>query len=324
MINLFSNDLEEFSQDPLLINWLTTLPAQLHDFMTNEEHGDFKKWLKYLERIAKYQSEHLNLSSYIEIGKEQEITDGQKKELTNALMQYAPWRKGPYKIYGIDLESEWRSDKKWDRLINVIKPLKDRYILDIGCGNGYHLWRMLNEGAKQVCGIDLCSTYFFQFQAIKHLIKEIHHIHHFPISLQQMPNLPIFDTVFSMGVIYHQRSPIEHLEKIRKLLKPNGQLVLETLYISGDEHTVLTPLDRYAKMANVWFIPSIPTLTLWLKKLGFKEIEVHNVAKTDHNEQRATNWSCTESLDDFLDPKDPNLTIEGYEAPQRVIITATN
>ena len=323
-LNMFAGDLTELAGDPQLINWLTTLPAQLREFMENNQHGDFSKWLKHLDKISRYRSDHLNLSSYIEIGSENEISEGQKKDLANSLMQFAPWRKGPYKLFGIDLESEWRSDKKWDRLIGAIKPLKGKNILDIGCGNSYHLWRMLNEGASQVCGIDICEHYFFQFQAIRTMIRNVSGIHHFPIGLQQMPDIAMFDTVFSMGVIYHQKSPIEHLEKIRKLLKPDGELVLETLYVSGDVNTVLTPADRYARMGNIWFIPSIDLLCLWLKKLGYREIEVHNVNRTDHDEQRATGWSCSESLDDFLDPADPGRTVEGYEAPRRVIITAVS
>lgn len=323
-LSYFARDLQELASDPDLIRWLTVLPEQLEKFMLENEHGDFGRWFKHLDKIARYRSSHRNFSSYVEIGRDDEISEGQKKDLANSLMQYAPWRKGPYRLFGIDLESEWRSDKKWDRLINNIAPLKGRRILDIGCGNGYHLWRMLNEGAAQVCGIDPCTNYFFQFAAIRTMIENISGIHFFPLALQDLPDSRMFDTVFSMGVIYHQKSPIEHLEKIRKLLVPGGQMVLETLFVTGDSSTVLTPEDRYARMGNIWFIPSIDALSLWLRKTGFRDIKVHNTAVTDSSEQHATGWSCTESLDDFLDPENPKLTVEGYEAPQRVIITAVS
>lgn len=59
-----------------------------------------------------------------------------------------------------------------------------------------------------------------------------------------------------MGVLYHRRSPLEHLWQLKDQLVQDGELVLETLVVEGDENTVLVPGDRYAQMRNVYFIPS--------------------------------------------------------------------
>jgi len=96
------------------------------------------------------------------------------------------------------------------------------------------------------------------------------------------------------------------------------------LTIEGGENEVLMPEGRYAKMGNVWFIPSPATLQLWLRRMGFKEVEVVDVDQTSLEEQRTTEWMNFESLSDFLDPNDQNLTIEGYPAPKRVVIVAKN
>jgi tRNA (mo5U34)-methyltransferase len=86
---------------------------------------------------------------------------------------------------------------------------------------------------------------------------------------------------------------------------------------------VLVPEDRYARMGNVWFLPSCATLETWLKKMKFQNIELIDINTTSSDEQRSTEWMTYHSLTNFLDPKDNSKTIEGYPAPQRAIITAT-
>lgn len=75
------------------------------------------------------------------------------------------------------------------------------------------------------------------------------------IGVEQLPLIKAFDTVFSMGVLYHRKSPIEFLQQLKSQLRPGGELMLETLVVEGDENTVLMTGDRYAQMRNVWFYP---------------------------------------------------------------------
>ena len=75
-------------------------------------------------------------------------------------------------------------------------------------------------------------------------------------------------------------------------------------------------------MNNVWFIPSLETTVSWLKKSNFKNIRVLNVAPTTTKEQRSTEWMRFESLNNFLDKKNPGKTVEGYPAPIRAIFSA--
>jgi tRNA (mo5U34)-methyltransferase len=232
-----------------------------------------------------------------------------------------PWRKGPFNLHGINIDTEWRSDWKWDRLLPHISDLTNRTVLDIGCGSGYHLWRMRGAGAEFVVGIDPSDLFLSQFQAIKHFNPDPK-VHLLPLGVEQLPELNAFDTVFSMGVLYHRRSPIDFLSQLKAQLKPGGELILETLVVEGDVNTVLVPTDRYAKMRNVWFIPSTEALVLWMQRVGFKNVRVVDNDHTSLDEQRKTDWMTTESLADFLDPNDPNKTIEGYPAPLRAIIIA--
>ena len=94
--------------------------------------------------------------------------------------------------------------------------------------------------------------------------------------------------------------------------------------VPGDAQTVLVPTDRYAKMRNVWFIPSVAALTHWLKRLGFSNVRLADLNHTSLAEQRKTEWMENESLIDFLDATDHSKTIEGYPAPLRAVIIANN
>jgi tRNA (mo5U34)-methyltransferase len=285
-------------------------------------HGLLESWLSVLSTLPNLQSKIINLKDKVSIGEDNILTLEYKQKLIHQLMKLHPWRKGPYFIHGIHIDTEWRSDWKWQRIIKHIHPLKERYVLDIGCGNGYHCWRMYGEGAKFVLGIDPSQLFLMQFNTIKHFIGKIP-VHLLPIGIEYMPmGFSQFDTVFSMGVFYHRKSPFEHLAQCRSLLREKGELVLETLVIDGDINTVLIPKDRYSLMPNVWFIPSALALESWLVRTGFKNVHIVDINQTCTKEQRTTSWMNYHSLSDFLDPSNSDKTKEGYPAPKRAVILA--
>jgi tRNA (mo5U34)-methyltransferase len=258
----------------------------------------------------------------VQIGGSEDLSFAQQSQLEQQLRVLHPWRKGPYQLFGIHIDTEWRSNWKWDRLKNHIAPLTHRLVLDVGCGNGYHCWRMLGAGAKMVVGIDPTLLNVMQFQLIKKFYG-IAPIHVLPLGIEAIPsNLHIFDTVFSMGVLYHRRSPIDHLLELKSCLQAGGELVLETLVIEGGLGELLLPEHRYAKMRNVWFLPSCETLMSWLKRCGFKNVRLVDVAVTTIDEQRSTDWMRFHSLQDFLQADNHALTCEGLPAPKRAIFIA--
>ncbi|HPY42516.1 MAG TPA: tRNA 5-methoxyuridine(34)/uridine 5-oxyacetic acid(34) synthase CmoB, partial [Thiolinea sp.] len=260
----------------------------------------------------------------VRIGQASNASSEQQAALHQALEVFIPWRKGPFEVFGIRIDTEWRSDWKWERVAPHLSPLQDRLVLDVGCGSGYHLWRMLGAGAQQVIGIDPSLFFLMQFQLIKHYSGQ-QPVHFLPLKSEDLPDFQGkgFDTVLSMGVLYHRRSPLDHLQELKNALRGGGELVLETLIVEGDVHTALMPEDRYGKMRNVWFIPSVAMLELWLRRLGFEDIRTVDVTPTTTAEQRSTEWMRFESLKDFLDPNDPSRTVEGYPAPVRAVIIAT-
>lgn len=320
MTDIFNSFYSQIAQNRLS-NWLETLPKQLNDWHSNNLHGEYKQWMRNIDLLPDVTPSKLELNEKVAVELSSPLSDGLIKKTTHHLMQLKPWRKGPYHIDQIHIDTEWRSDFKWQRLAPHISDLTDRYVLDVGCGSGYHLWRMKGAGAKFVVGIDPTQLFFAQFMAVQHFFQQPD-VNLLPLGIDDLPPLKSFDTVFSMGVLYHRKSPIDFLQQLKAQLVKGGELVLETLIIEGDENTVLVPEDRYAKMRNVWFIPSAKALEGWLKKVGFRNIRLVNIDQTTLDEQRKTDWIDTESLVDFLDPGDPNKTVEGYPAPLRAILIA--
>jgi tRNA (mo5U34)-methyltransferase len=305
-----------------LSHWLNTLPAHLTNWHHNNLHGEYKHWQKTLDALPTMQQESsIDLVNSVKVGDLGDFNSGEFKRIENLMQKFKPWRKGPYHVHGLHIDTEWRSDFKWDRLAPHITDLSGRYVLDIGCGSGYHLWRMRGAGAEFVVGIDPTQLFLMQFNAIQHFIND-HNVNLLPLGVEELPDLAAFDTVFSMGVLYHRKSPIDFLYQLKSQLVKGGELVLETLIVDGDENTVLVPGDRYAKMRNVWFLPSGKAMCAWLERCGFSKVRMVNIDVTALDEQRKTQWIDTESLQDFLDPDDNNKTIEGYPAPKRAIFIA--
>lgn len=318
-----TESLYRFLEASRLAPWLATLPAQLETALQSS-HGKWSEWQAALASAPDLYTTHTDFNSpAVQVGTAAEVDDTTRAPLLASLQALIPWRKGPYGLFGIEVDTEWRSDWKWERVLPHLSPLAGRLVLDVGCGSGYHMWRMLGAGAEAVIGIDPTLLFLTQFQLVKRYAGE-QPLWMLPLKSEDLPDFRQkgFDTVFSMGVLYHRRDPLGHLQELRRALRAGGELVLETLVVEGDEHTALMPHDRYAKMRNVWFIPSVAMLALWLKRLGFTHIRVVDVTPTSTQEQRCTDWSKGESLADFLDPSDSSRTVEGYPAPLRATLIA--
>ncbi|WP_337022420.1 MULTISPECIES: tRNA 5-methoxyuridine(34)/uridine 5-oxyacetic acid(34) synthase CmoB [unclassified Pantoea] len=304
-----------------LASWLEVLPAQVAAWQRENLHGKFRDWEKSVDYLPLLNPQTLDLVNSVTATAD-DLTDRQRLGIENLLRNLMPWRKGPYSLYGTEIDTEWHSDWKWDRVLPHISPLTHRTVLDVGCGSGYHMWRMIGAGAKLVVGIDPMQLFLCQFEAVRKLLGDDRRAHLLPLGIEQLPALQAFDTVFSMGVLYHRRSPLDHLLQLKNQLVSEGELVLETLVVEGDENTVLVPGERYAQMRNVYFIPSAAALKGWLEKCGFVDVRIADYAVTSVEEQRRTSWMTSESLSEFLDPNDSSKTIEGYPAPLRAVLVA--
>jgi tRNA (mo5U34)-methyltransferase len=310
-------------RDGPLARWADILPTQIKKGLDPLRYGDLPKWQAALAALPDITPSTVSIDSdTIGIGTSTDLDDTARDELRNTLKQLHPWRKGPWSLFGVHIDTEWHSDWKWQRLATHITSLQGRQVLDVGCGNGYHCWRMRGAGATNVIGIDPSPLFIMQFQALQRYINDPQ-VNVLPLGIDDVPlHLEVFDTVFSMGVLYHRRAPLDHILQLRNCLRPGGELVLETLIIEGDEQTVLVPENRYARMNNVWFIPSPQQLVRWAERCKLKNVRIVDVNQTSTEEQRSTEWMSFESLPECLDPDNPALTVEGYPAPKRAILIA--
>jgi len=317
-VNLFREDLVSFFDD-FLLKKISKKCLEISNQAYQVNNGNIPKWSQAIDTIDALSKGKISLKKpYISINKD--CIDSEL--LMDALYKLVPWRKGPFMINGLALESEWDGDMKWQRISKHIKPLKNKRVLDVGAGNGYFTLRMAMEGAKRALGIDPFLLFNYQFRAIKSMIESPLNALLLPMKLEEIPKKPIFDTVFSMGVLYHQRDHMAHLSQLKEMMAPDAEFVIETLVVEGPEDYILVPKDRYAQMRNVYSIPSIKTLKSWLNDANFNNVKVVDVSKTTTAEQRKTPWIGENgaSLEDFLNPLDDSLTIEGYPAPTRAIV----
>ena len=320
-LNCFGYDrLFTWMKESPLSHWLERVPPLSAEKIAR--HGDTPRWLEALSKLPVLVPASLDLAApCLRIGEAGQIDESTRQQISETLMAFHPWRKGPFCPYGIHLDTEWRSDWKWARLEKQI-ALQGKLILDVGSGNGYYGWRMLGAGAKRVIAIDPTISYVMQYAAMRHFIGE-QPMHVLPLKLEELPEgNGVFDTVFSMGVIYHRKDHMEHIEQLKQHLKPGGELILEGLVIEGGPGDVLLPGKRYAKMKNVHTLPSPDTMMQWLHDAGLTDVELIDVSPTTTEEQRRTDWMHFESLADYLDPDDPTKTVEGLPAPIRAVIRA--
>lgn len=287
------------------------------------QQGDPQRWLAALAALPALSPSKVNLdSARLVVGTKDDLAAAGVSPLSlrAQLEEFIPWRKGPFELFGIDVDTEWRCDLKWQRLAHAITPLAGKRVLDVGSGNGYYSYRMAGAGAAQVLAVDPHIPYVAQFHLLQRFLAD-EPVDVLPVTLDNFPaRCGAFDTVFSMGVLYHRRSPIDHLLQLKDCLGSGGELVLETLVVEGDEGYCLTPQGPYARMKGIWFLPSVPTLMSWLSKAGFTKLELIDESLTTPQEQRATSWMPYASLEDALDPADPRRTKEGHPAPARVVL----
>ena len=298
-------------------HWVEQLELKQADWLVH--HGDYPRWAEALSKLPDIDN-CMGRYDRAAVAIEGDCSD--QKILLQCLKGLMPWRKGPYCFADIEIDAEWRSDFKWQRVLPHLTTLKNKRVLDIGCGNGYHCWRMLDQSPQLVIGIEPSVLFNLQFQAVQSYLGRSD-VHLLPIGIEDVPNdMNWFHAVFSMGVFYHRKSPIDHLNQLKGLLAPGGELCLETLVIDKTEGEVLVPHGRYARMNNVWFLPNPEELSKWLNRCGFKDVKIVDICDTTIEEQRSTEWMQFESLKDSLDPNNDRLTVEGLPAPKRAILLA--
>lgn len=287
-------------------------------------HGDWPQWATAIETLPHNAEATAIVREGVVCVPGGHASAEHIKSVLEALM---PWRKGPFAVGQVHIDSEWRSDFKWQRLRPHLPPLAGVRVLDVGSGNGYFGCRLLNAGAEAVVGLDPTLRFVAQYALIKRLAGGTRQWV-LPLRLEEAPAAPQgFGLVLSLGVLYHQRDPIAHLQALRAQAQPSARIVVETLILPNDcddsLRPVLIPSGRYARMRNVHAIPTKAMLLDWCCEADLRDAEVVDITRTTPAEQRTTAWMRGPSLTDFLAPGDPSRTEEGWPAPTRAIVVAS-
>ncbi|PIE42353.1 MAG: tRNA 5-methoxyuridine(34)/uridine 5-oxyacetic acid(34) synthase CmoB [Gammaproteobacteria bacterium] len=295
--------------------------AACHDKL-NKPHGDVARWQAALQALPDIDHVKISIDQAIQLtGDLSDDCQAERQKIEQILRQLCPWRKGPLQFLHTAIDTEWDSLMKWRRVVATGIDFHGKNVVDIGCGNGVFLWAIADAGAKSVTGVDPMWLFYHQFMAFQRYAKNPH-LCFLPLGVQDLPLKNAYDSVLSMGVLYHRKSPLDHLFQLKGLIKKGGDLILETIVLPDRGKTLLTPQDRYAGMHNVWMIPSVGVLQDWLIKTGFEIIHIGEPVKTTLDEQRQSDWMTFHSLNQFLHSDDDELTVEGHPAPYRIVVTA--
>ncbi|MGW8195762.1 MAG: tRNA 5-methoxyuridine(34)/uridine 5-oxyacetic acid(34) synthase CmoB [Desulforhopalus sp.] len=312
------------------MNYLSQLPSSVNADAIIEEHSRRQQWVNQAKKgFLRYRTPYQQLAQHpakftdcsndtVVIGRSDEKTAQEKQLILQDLRAFMPWRKGPFSVFGIEIDAEWRSERKWRRVMPELPDLEGKLVADIGCNNGYYMFRMAPCRPRLVLGFEPSVQHYYCFKALNSMAG----YRHLDINLLGVEHLSFFencfDVIFLMGVIYHRPSPVDTLRDIFSALTPGGTLIIESQAIPGDEPVALFPQKTYAKVPGTYFVPTGACLCNWMNKAGFSSPRIFSTHQMSSAEQRKTEWMRFESYADFIDPAAPHLTVEGYPAPWRV------
>ena len=279
----------------------------------NQKENEILMKINELEKAVK--KGVLSLNDSVELRCEREFDE----QIRAIALNLKPWRKGPFRINELFIDSEWQSFVKFNLLKPHLSALAGKSVADVGCNNGYYLFKMLEFAPKMLVGFDPSVRTFLQFRLINAIAKTA--IKYELAGIEALPSYEMkFDVIFCLGVLYHRSDPLKALKELKAGLKRGGAVFLDTLYIEDSRDIALVPRKTYSKIANIHFVPSVSALRNLCERAGFSHFETLATKDTDSFEQRKTAWSEGFSLSDFLDPADPSLTCEGYPAPKRLYV----
>ena len=288
----------------------------------NQEKKGFLRYRTPFTALSQFSAKHVSCDKdIVTIGNGDEVSASDKKIIKDNLQLFIPWRKGPFSVFGIDIDAEWRSERKWQRLAPHLPNLEGKVIADVGCNNGYYMFKMMDSKPKFILGLEPSVQHYYSFKALNAMagfanqdidLLGVEHLNLFPES---------FDVIFLMGIIYHRSSPVDVLRDVISALKPGGTLIMESQGIPGDAPIALFPEKTYAKVPGTYFVPTGKCIENWMTRAGFQDVNLFSSTPMSSEEQRKTDWMTFESYEDFIQPDNKDLTIEGYPAPVRVLLS---
>ena len=173
-------------------------------------------WYLQIQESSKIEKNNLSIDygDWFSVGIKEDLSIEEQEVILQTAKSLIPWRKGPFKVFGLEIDSEWQSNIKY----NLIRPyfnLKDKVVADIGCNNGYYMFRMLEDKPKRLIGFDPSPLTLHQFEFINHFVKsdivyEMLGVEHLEFYNHK------FDFIFMLGVLYHRADPVGTLKSLAR------------------------------------------------------------------------------------------------------------
>jgi tRNA (mo5U34)-methyltransferase len=137
----------------------------------------------------------------------------------------------PLNLGGIETRPQWHVRRRFQRrlkFLQIPQDLTGKSVLDIGAWDGFFSFECERRGASRVLAIDTYSwdTYGKDGFLLAHEMLNSKVEHQRCAAENIDTSLGNFDLVLCLGVFYHLRSPIQVLDRIRKVT--TGTLILET------------------------------------------------------------------------------------------------
>ncbi|SHN37657.1 class I SAM-dependent methyltransferase [Gracilibacillus kekensis] len=174
---------------------------------------------------------------------------------------------------------EWQSNLYDDKhhfvskygkgILELLEPIKDEKILDVGCGTG-DLAAEISKSGAIVRGIDKSES---MIQTAK---SKYSHLNFDTVDILKMNFNEEFDAIFSNAALHWLLQPKEGLQKIYQSLRKGGRFVAEfggknnVLEIRNALQEAYNDLFRdYPPLKNPWYFPSIAEYTTLMEEVGF-------------------------------------------------------
>lgn len=159
----------------------------------------------------------------------------------------------------------------WQQFFDWIGPvnpdfIKDKVVLEGGCGKGRHSEVVARAGARAIVSVDIGDSVDVAFKNAGHLPQ----VHIIQADISNLPLKPCFDYAFSVGVLHHMTKPFNGFKSLVSKLNSKGAI---SAWVYGRENNgwivhLLNPirihitsrLPKFAVKSISWLL----TVTLYV------------------------------------------------------------
>lgn len=194
---------------------------------------------------------------------------------------------------------------EWSTLKEILPQFKDKRVLDLGCGFGWHCIYAIENGAKSAIGVDI-SENMIKTAKLKNPHEKINYICKPIEEIDFSPNS--FDVVLSSLTLHYIKSFKDICKKVSELLKSGGDFIFSVEHpiftAEGSQQWALNeegekihwPVDRYfeedirhADFLGEDVIKYHKTLTTYLNTLIQSEFAITAIVEPKPTEQHLKN-----------------------------------